>query len=83
MKEREKAEELRQRILTFHPGQMIKIKQGSGCFEYRLIAIDEDRKEVEVQIHAATNMRIPWARVDLRGPVVPKLVVNDYGQLRR
>lgn len=60
---------------------MIKVKQGSGCFEYKLVNIDEEKKEIEVQLYGETTSRIPWIRVDLRGLAPPKKVENDYGEL--
>lgn len=60
---------------------MIKLKSGSGCIEYRLVAIHEPEQMVEVAVNAGLTMRFAWNRVDLRG-AAPKVTQNEYGELR-
>lgn len=79
MREKEKAEELKAKILALIPGQQIKIKSGSGNIEGTLKSVNEPSKIVQVEFSDGLPVMIAWSKVDFR-IVPPKMIENEYGK---
>lgn len=79
VKEQEKREELKRRILQLIPGQLVKIKSGSGSLEYKLVSVNEDESMLELEETTGRRFMSPWSRVDFRSNA-PKLAENEYGE---
>ncbi|ODN80679.1 hypothetical protein L202_02853 [Cryptococcus amylolentus CBS 6039] len=77
--EKQKAQALRDKVLSIPLGSKVKIKSEGASLEYVLLAISGQLEQISVQVPAGERSVFPWSSIDLR-PSQVKMQENEYAR---
>ncbi|WVQ73686.1 hypothetical protein IAR50_003266 [Cryptococcus sp. DSM 104548] len=77
--EKQRAQALRDKVLSIPLGSKVKIKSTGASLEYILLAISSQTEQISVQVPEGERGVFPWTSIDLR-PGQAKMQENEYAR---